>query len=203
MYLFSALLFALSANIDSLIIGLSCGIRKTRISFLQILLISLITLCGTLAALVTGGELLTFFPFPYAEYTGKMILLGFGLYYAAKFLFMTLFHPRLQQNDAKQSDCSSTEITSDNPCAPLSCQTLSLKSACLFGVSLSANNLGIGLGASISGLPLIPASLISFAASVLFLLLGNYAGRCMSFQKSEQYADLFCGLLLILLSFFC
>ena len=78
MYLLSALLFALSANIDSFIIGISCGIRKSKISIPQILLISLITLCGTVAALAAGGELLCLFPLPYAEYTGKFILIIFG-----------------------------------------------------------------------------------------------------------------------------
>lgn len=199
MYFLSAFLFALSANIDSFIIGLSCGIRKSKISVPQILFISLITLCGTIAALAAGGKLLSLFPFPYAEYAGKFILLMFGLYYAAKFIFMNIFHPIPKYDEAAASCC----LSSSETYTPLSCRTLSWKSACIFGFSLSANNLGIGLGASISGLRLIPSSLISFAACILFLLLGNHAGRCFSFQKSERYADLFCGMLLILLGFFC
>lgn len=202
MYLFSALLFALSANIDSFIIGLSCGIRKIKISALQIILISLITLCGTTAALAAGRELLLRFSFPYAKYTGKLILLIFGLYYAAKFLFMNIFHPISKSQETEISACPSAPETANNA-KPLSPdQTLSWKNACIFGISLSANNLGIGLGASISGLLIIPASVISFTASISFLLLGNHTGRCMPFQKSERYADLFCGMLLILLSIF-
>lgn len=199
MYFLSALLFALSANIDSFIIGLSCGIRRSRISIPQILFISLITLCGTIAALAAGRKLLFLFPLPYAEYTGKFILLMFGLYYAAKFLFMNLFHP-IPKYDDMTASCrlSFADTKTSRPC-----RTLSWKNACIFGFSLSANNLGIGLGASISGLRLIPSSLVSFAACILFLLLGNHTGRCFSFRKSERYADLFCGTLLILLSFFC
>ncbi|WP_251391019.1 manganese efflux pump [Mediterraneibacter agrestimuris] len=198
MYLLSALLFALSANIDSFIIGISCGIRKSKISIPQILLISLITLCGTVAALAAGGELLCLFPLPYAEYTGKFILIIFGLYYAAKFTFMNIFHPIPQYDEAAVSCCLSSETD-----PPFSCRTLSWKSACIFGFSLSVNNLGIGLGASISGLHLIPSALISFTACIFFLLIGNHAGRCISFQKSERYADLCCGMFLILLGFFC
>ena len=186
MYLFSALLFALSANIDSFIIGLSCGIQKTKISVVQVILISLITFCGTFAALASGEKLISLFSFPFAEYTGNIILLIFGLYYVAKFLFMRIFCPFLQHKTLTSDACF-----------------LSWKSTCLFGLSLSVNNLGIGLGASISGLRLLPASLISFVVCIFFLLLGNHAGQRISFQKSEEYADLFCGLLLILLSFFC
>lgn len=203
MYLFSALLFALSANIDSFIIGLSCGIRKTKISAPQIVLISLITLCGTTAALAAGQELLFRFPFPCAEYTGKLILLVFGLYYAAKFLFMNIFRPVHKSQETEVSACFSEPETAEDARILTPNRSLPWKSACLFGISLSANNLGIGLGASISGLLLIPASLISFTASIFFLLLGNHTGRCMPFQRSGRYADLFCGILLILLSIFC
>ena len=157
MYLFSALLFALSANIDSFIIGLSCGIRKTKISFPQIFLISLITLCGTIAALAAGGRLLSLFSLPYAEYAGKFILLMFGLYYAAKYIFMNIFHPIPQSDEAAVSCCLASQAAD----TPFPCQTLPWKGACIFGLSLSINNLGIGLGASISGLLLIPTSLIS------------------------------------------
>ncbi len=186
MYFFSALLFALSANIDSFIIGLSCGIGKTKITYMQAILISLITFCCTLISLSAGRYLLTLFSFSFAEYAGKAILAVLGLYYILKFL-----HHRSDK----------LNITPLRP-SPAH-QTMSWKAALLIGTSLSVNNLGIGLGASISGLSPIPSAIVSFIVSVLFLLSGNRAGHSPFFQKSNRYSDLSCGLLLILLSFFC
>lgn len=186
MYFFSTLLFALSANIDSFIIGLSCGIRKTKITYMQGILISLITFCCTLISLSAGRYLLTLFSFSFAEYAGKTILAVLGLYYMIKFLH----HRSDKLNITLQPPSSSP-------------QTMSWKAALLLGISLSVNNLGIGLGASISGLSPIPAAITSFVISVLFLLSGNRAGHASFFRKSEQYSDFSCGLLLILLSLFC
>lgn len=199
MYLLSAFLFALSANIDSFIIGLSCGIRQTKITVPKSLLISLITLCGTAAALIAGSRIVFLFPFSYAEFTGKFILLVFGLYYAAKFLFMNVFQPFLKYFIRRTpTDPAPPELPTD----PVG-MSLSWKYALLYGLSLSINNLGIGLGASISGIEPLSATCISFILSFGFLLIGNHAGHSVFFRKTEKYADLFCGLLLILLGIFC
>ena len=54
MHLISSLLFALSANIDSFIVGMSYGIKKSDISLLKSTIISLVTLIGTIAAILMG-----------------------------------------------------------------------------------------------------------------------------------------------------
>ena len=68
-------------------------------------------------------------------------------------------------------------------------------------VALSANNMGIGLSASIAGLPLLPAATVTFLFSLLFLSLGNRFECCKRLHLSEKQADLISGFLLVGLGF--
>lgn len=234
MYLIPVFLFSLSANIDSFIIGISYGIKKTKIRPAQNLLIALVTLCGTAAALLSGTGILTFCSFPGSVYLGNFILLVLGLYYLGKF-FCSCFRNYTQKTcrqDADSEEMCKQNIHSqdtgsnwtyaqnictqhtggdgtyekkipshdaDDESAALS--VLSWKEALLLGLSLSVNNLGIGIGASIAGLKVFPTAPVSFLLSMLFLSLGNLTGRSRIFEKAGQYADLFCGLLLVTLGF--
>lgn len=196
MYLISAFLFSFSANIDSFIIGISYGIKKMKIRPFQNLLIALITLCGTSAALFSGSKILAFGFFPCAGYLGNLILLALGLYYVMKF-FVSFLKNHIRKK--RSSTDRKNQVTICSGSAPSS--VLSWKEALLLGISLSANNLGIGIGASIAGLALFPTAPVSFLLSMLFLSLGNHAGRSRVFEKAGQYADLFCGMLLVILGF--
>ena len=198
MYLIPVFLFAFSANIDSFIIGISYGIKKTFISLKKNILISLITLAGTTLALLSGSGILRFCPVSYANFIGRLLLLSFGIYYLLKSLIL---HFRGSKPLPSDSEIESQELTFDD-IGPSSCSPrnqLSRAEALLLGFSLSANNLGIGMSASIAGLAVLPAAPISFLFCILFLYLGNIAGKSQIFQKAGQYADFICGLLLMIL----
>lgn len=242
-YLIPVFLFSFSANIDSFIIGISYGLRKTEIRPSQNLFIASITLCGTIAALLSGSGILKLCTLPFADSIGSLILLALGIYYLLKFLISTKkcchFHSTDCTSDETCCHLHSTDCTSDKTCCHLhstdctssetcchlhstdcssaetccrtfseasasseafpAVSTLSWKEALLLGISLSANNLGIGIGASIAGLHVLPTAPVSFLLSMLFLYLGNLAGKSQLLQKAGHYADLFCGLLLIIL----
>lgn len=222
-------LFSFSANIDSFIIGISYGLRKTKIRPSQNLFIAFITLCGTLGALLFGSGIQKLFTLPFTDSAGSLILLALGVYYLLKFLIPNLknllknpkgisydakreHHPDRSDDSAvtgcrshsmgapfSETYCYASELPSGSANVSLSTAALSWKETLLLGISLSANNLGIGIGASIAGLHVLPTAPVSFTLSMLFLYLGNLAGRSQLFQKAGQYADLFCGLLLIIL----
>lgn len=198
MYLIPVFLFAFSANIDSFIIGISYGIKKTFISLKKNILISLITLAGTTLALLSGSGILRFCPVSYANFIGRLLLLSFGIYYLLKSLFL---HFRGSKPLPSDSEIESQKLTFDDivPSSYSPRNQLSRAEALLLGFSLSANNLGIGMSASIAGLAVLPAAPISFLFCILFLYLGNIAGKSQIFQKAGRYADFICGLLLMIL----
>mgnify|MGYP004632619969 FL=1 len=177
MFFLSCLMFAFSVNIDAFLVGVSYGIRQIHIPLLQNLAISFISLLGTLLSLFLGRKMLSLLPAALGDYLGSGILLLLGGFYIAK----SLFFPK--------NDLHAEELQ----------KTLSPKETLLLGAALSANNMGIGIGASILGFALLPAAAITFITAVLFLFAGNRLGNISLLRISKRYADTLSGGMLMLL----
>lgn len=191
MQLVPSLLFGISASLDALLVGVSYGLRGIRIRLLQNLFISLVALLGTCLSVGLGGLLTPLLPPLVCSCAGSLILMFLGIYYIAKW---TLTVPKDRDAD-HFSDSEGPALISTE-------QTLCLTTAEVFflSVTLSANNLGIGLSASIAGLTLIPAATATCICSILFLYLGNRLGRSRLMQLIGNLADPISGILLICLS---
>lgn len=197
MLLFSSLLFAVSASLDAFLVGLTFGIRRIHISFPKNLLISLITLAGTAFSILSGHFLSPLFAGHLTKMAGGLLLILMGIYYVIKCLLNAGRQPTEQ--------CCSPPTSVPNGEVSMQAFTgnsLSLQESLLLGLALSANNMGIGIGASIAGLPLLPACVFTFLCSVCFLALGSRLGRMKLLKLADRYADLLCGLLLILLGLY-
>lgn len=179
MLLFSSVLFGICASLDSLLIGMACGMRNVRISFRQNLFISLITLVGTGGAITLGIWLIPLFPPFLTQIGGSILLLAMGLYYLLKWVFR------------KIRPASGNEKRTILP--------LSLRETFFLGIVLSFNNMGIGISASMAGLKLLPASFFSLLFSLCFLAVGNHLSRTRLLPISDKLSDPLSGLLLIIL----
>lgn len=184
MQIIPSLLFGISASLDALLIGISYGIRSIRIYLWQNLIISGITLAGTCLSVGFGGWLAPRLPFMLSRYAGSMVLMLLGIWYVVKWMVKMLAHTR--------------EMTQAAVAGPV--PRLSFPEVLGLGVSLSLNNIGIGLSASIAGLALIPAAIATLACSFLFLFAGNRLGRSRLLQFFGAAADPVSGILLILLA---
>lgn len=180
MALVSSLIFACSVNIDAFLVGMSYGIRKIRITAPQNLLISLISFAGTFLSLFLGRQLFFFLPPPLTKHVGSVILSGLGIFYIIK-----SFRNR-------NSDLHTESLT----------VTLPLREILLLGSALSLNNIGIGIGASFSGVLLAPTAAMTFLTAVLFLFAGNHLGSAPLLRFSNRYADLVSGVMLIALAIY-
>lgn len=217
MSLVSSALFAVSASLDALLTGILFGIRKIRITFVHNLCISMITLIGSFLA-IWLGNLIPFFATTVLSTPkggaciGCAILLGMGAYYVIKALIawrktrtqrLSYREPPVCEFDADAPEAKSLTATSDTCLSstdtPAVCTTLAPGKLFLLGIALSANNMGIGIGAGMAGLPLISTCLFTLLFSVSFLHLGNCLGRLQKLRIEEHFADLLCGLLLIIL----
>lgn len=193
MQLVPSLLFGISASLDALLVGVSYGLRGVRIQLLQNLFISLVALLGTCLSVGLGGFLTSLLPPVVCSCAGSLILMFLGLYYIAKWT-MAVLQDRTADHfsDSKESALISAD------------RSLCLTAAEVFflSITLSANNLGIGLSASIAGLALIPAATATCICSILFLYLGNRLGESRLMQLIGNLADPISGALLIILSLF-
>lgn len=180
MSLIPPFIFAFSVNIDAFLVGMSYGLRRQRITPLQNFFISFISFAGTLLSILSGSVILLFLPPLLTGLLGSAILLCLGIYYLVKSLLSYIGRLPLPQ-----------EASLRLPLSP--------KATLLLALSLSCNNIGIGIGASLGGISLFSTGLITFVTSVLFLAGGNLLGRSSFFCISSNGADLISGITLILL----
>ena len=188
MQLLPSLLFGISASLDSLLVGIGFGLRRVRIRIWQNLVISLVTLLGTCLSAALGSRLLPLLPPVLSGCIGSMILVLLGVYYITKWFLGLLQAGRTTAGRNR-------ELTEAS--AKASLPGLSLWEICFFSLSLSVNNVGIGLSASMAGLHLIPAAVSTLGCSILFLLIGNRMGRSRILRFIGDAADPISGLLLI------
>ena len=80
MHLLSALLFAVSANIDCLAIGLSYGIQSVKIDARSNLIIAVISTVGTLLSMLLGEPLAALCSADTANRIGAVLLILIGLW---------------------------------------------------------------------------------------------------------------------------
>lgn len=181
MYLLSPLIFGISASLDALLVGITFGIRGTKIPLRHNLLISLITLIGTCLSVGLGSQLTTLVNASFWQMLSGLILLIMGIYYIIKFMIalFKIYQPE-QEMTATESPSVITSLQ-----------------ACSLGCALSANNMGIGLSASLGGLSPISAGIVTLLFSFIFLLVGNYFGRSHTLQMTEHTANGITGFLLI------
>ena len=192
MQLVPSLLFGVSASLDALLVGVSYGVRGVRIRLWQNTFISLVTLLGTCLSISFGSILVPLAPPMISSYAGSLILSILGIYYIAKWLLSFTGQQKPDHLlDQKQSALKTAE-------QPRSCLTIA--EVLFLSLSLSVNNLGIGLSASLTGLTLVPAAAATCLCSVLFLLTGNLLGQSRLLRLIGDLADPISGLLLIGLS---
>jgi putative sporulation protein YtaF len=211
MHLLSSFIFAVSANIDGLIVGMSYGIKKTRITLLKSTLISLVTATGTILSILMGNQISRFLPTGFSRFIGSGMLVGLGVYYLVKAII------RYRKDIGIQPPISpTTEELSTNPTLTsndeqdssniegqgFSNAKLSLKEELFLGLTLSINNIGMGVGASISGLELLPTAIFSLLVSIVFLCVGSHIGKRHIPDLSEELSDFVCGLLLVILGIY-
>ena len=187
MHLISSILFGISANMDNFVIGISYGIKKTRISFLSNLIIGLITFLGTILSIGLGMKIADFIPSSVSQVIGSVILIALGGYYAVK-SFWT------KNMDSSASGNNSAEAKEST--------TLTIKESAVLGFALTINNIGLGIGASITGIPILSTSLITFFLSMLFLFIGNKIGSSWISRFLHRYAEPLSGLIIIALGIY-
>lgn len=189
MQFLSSLLFGVSASLDSLLVGVGYGIRGVHIRPWQNLFISFVTFLGTCLSIGAGHLLIPLLPEAACRYAGSLILALLGIYYIIKWLACSL----KKRHDGKPPQYG--EISSAS--ARKRQEALSLAEVFTLSLTLSLNNLGIGLSASLAGLPLLPTAVATLLCSVVLLFLGNRLGRCRLLQLAGTAAEPLSGILLM------
>lgn len=198
MHFLSIMFFAISSSSDNFIIGLNYAAKKIKINFINHLVVAIISCIGTILAMLFGNVFLDFVNPIYASILGSFILILFGL-----FMLRNAF--KKTHSDCVQINCEShinlynemlehPEIVDKN-----NSKTIDFKEAIILGFILSINNIGLGLGASLSGMNIFLTSFTSLIFSILFIKFGYYIGEKVFSSKFADCADKISAYMIILL----
>lgn len=191
MHFISAVLFALSANMDNVPLGIAYGIRGIKISFARNLLIALITSIGTLVSMSFGTVITLFIKKETAAIIGCSILILMGLWFIAGF-----FRKRLKKKKTAQEEESQEVGDAKKSKQMTTRQSLGL------ALVLMVNNMAFGIGANIAGLPIILTSICTFLCSMLLLICGIKLGLKASSERLGTYSELISGILIVILGIY-
>ena len=188
MLFISACLFALSTNLDSLIVGLSYGFKKISISFHQNMIISIIALIGTSISIYLGKAIIYFIPYNLPKILGALILILIGLWPIIKPLIYKVKNADIYSNPEKYDEDKSG--------------FLDTKESILLGLALTANNFAFGIGIGLVGINILIILIFTFGLSLGFIHLGQLIGKKYSLKRLEKYASVISSVIIILLAIY-
>lgn len=198
MHYLSVILFALSANIDSLAVGTAYGMKKIKISALSNFIIALISVAGTVIAMLIGLALSKFIPVYIANIIGNLILIAIGLWFLKDYIMKNIRHKEKPEAEGPLNLCA--EIL-DNPekADADSSGEIDLRETVILTLALTINNFGLGIGASIAGFNIAATAVFTFIFSLVFIRLGYKLGKGVLSNIIGKYTDLVSGIVIIAL----
>lgn len=176
----SSVILALTSSIDSLGIGITYGIKNTKISLMSKIILFVISLVITSIALLFGNLLNYIFSDTLSQIIGNLILIIIGVYMI------------INSNMANKN--SNYDFNHSNLIDP--------KEAIILGLALSLDSFCIGIGGSISGINYHIFPLLVGILQFIFLSIGNWVGNTVSNLSnfSNKTSSIISGALLIFIA---
>lgn len=185
----NSLLLALSSSIDSLGIGITYGIKNTKISRIGKIILFAISLITTYISIFFGNLIQYIFPKVFTNFLGCLILICMGIYIC--------FQALKKEKDSK--NIFNSPISSDINHSKI----IEPQESLILAIALSLDSFCIGICGAITDINL---TLFPFLVSILqliFLSLGSYLGiHIRNFCKLPQNVwSIISGILLIFIGF--
>ena len=186
----NSLLLAISSSIDSLGIGITYGIKNTKISKIGKIILFTISLMTTYISIFFGNIIQYIFPKAFTNFIGCLILICMGIYICYQAL----------KKEKDSQNIFNSPISSDLNRSKI----IEPKEATFLAIALSLDSFCIGICGAITDINL---TLFPFLVSILqlaFLSLGAYLGIYIrNFCKLPQNVwSVLSGILLIFIGFF-
>lgn len=172
------------SNLDNLGVGIAFGIRGRRIDVITNLIIGGITMAATAAAVTCGHGLLRLIPSRVTVWLGPLIIISIGIA-----TVISARTSRSRHQARAPSGAWSLPRGVDG--------VISRREATVVGIGLSVNNLGAGLGAGLSGLPVAALTVSAGVLSLACMGGGSRVGSALGRFVGGRHAPLVAGLLLL------
>lgn len=174
------------SNLDNLAAGVAYGIRRTRISAAPNLIIALITMAATAAAMTSGRALSELLPAAVANSLGAVIIIAIGAW--TLLAWPSNVRARARAPLPGSARFGGRVIAGD---------PITLREALTLGVALSLNNLGTGIGAGVARISPLETTLLAGLFSLLAVGAGSSVGRSLTASLVGNGASLVAGVALV------
>ena len=189
------LLFSASATCDSLIIGLSYGARKITICFTSNLIVGLISCLGTMLGMYIGNIFNGFLIGSITQWIGSALLFLFGFY----MFYQALYKQVKANSDVKIiNDAADLAENFDKDHS----KSIDIREACMLGLFLCLNNLGLGIGAALTGFNIYITSVTCLILSILFIEFGCRLTYNFLSYSTVKYAEYIASVIIMLLAIY-
>lgn len=198
--LFNALILAFSASIDSLGVGISYGVKKTKISFWAFVVLFIFSLAITSLSIVAGHLITSFVSNEFVSILGSIILFGIGIFiiYGATVKKKSKLEHNtsldmnsdinISQNKFKKKSKEynffikcfgiTINIIKDPVSSDIdNSNKIDIKEAIFLGIAMSLDSISIGFGASIIGVNQFIFPLLISTFQIIFLNIGIFIGK--------------------------
>ncbi|MDE4542228.1 manganese efflux pump [Thermoanaerobacterium sp. R66] len=176
-------------------VAIAYGIKKIRIGILSNLLIALVSGISTFLSMFIGFFINRFLPSNISNIAGSLILIMLGLWFILDYYkkrktdtfdfknnYEILINSKIEGND--------------------NLKYIDMKESIILAFGLTINNLGLGIGASITGLNIYFTTLLTIIFSLLSILLGFIIGNTYLAKAFGSYAPLVSGILIVFLGIY-
>lgn len=211
--LINSLLLAISSSIDSLGIGITYGIKNTKISYVGKVVLFFISLIISILSIWSGNVIKNIFSDFLLLFIGNIILICMGIFIC----FQTLKKEKNKiNNHFSFHDTNQEKIYSffikflgitiqiiKNPSYSDfdSSNSIDAKEALFLGIALSLDSFCIGIGGSVIGINSILFPLFIASFQFIFLNIGNFFGRKLNKLSllPDNIWSIISGILLIII----
>ena len=181
--LINALILALSASIDSLGVGISYGLKKTKINFPAFVILFLLSLLITSLSISLGNIITSFISPNATKIIGSIILILIGIFIIYEAILPKEKNKKKTLPQHKEynifikflgitiniiKDPISSDIDNSNK--------IDLKEAIFLGIALSIDSLSIGFGASAIGINTFIFPILISIFQIMFLNIRRILG---------------------------
>ncbi|WP_200759731.1 manganese efflux pump [Effusibacillus dendaii] len=197
MHWLSIVLIGLASNLDNLGIGVSFGMRTTKIPFISNLIIAIISMIATSLSLLLGEYFSGFVSSMVANFVGGILIVMVGVWS----IWSDIHKSRAGTASPEEGPIihiirkpSDADINQDH--------VISCKESVTLGLALGLNCMTSGFGAGISGVSPVWATISVGLFSLLTIALGVRMGDRIAHTWFGRYSNLCAGLLLIGIGFY-
>ncbi|MCG8502831.1 MAG: sporulation membrane protein YtaF [Firmicutes bacterium] len=198
-----SLLIALAISIDSFSIGVAYGIKEVKIPLLSLIIINILCVGVFSISLLLGNLLFYFISYGVAKFISAMILISLGGWLLLGVIMDRIapdrdHHILLKKirikplgiviNILKEPSAADMDVSGN----------IDHKEACLLGIALSLDSLGVGIGASLGNHALYAIGFLALF-NWLFLIGGMKVGKYYSVTRLKEKVRLIPPLILICL----